>query len=235
MCLSKSFLNLEILGQRGQANWELSIFMGSICKTNVKKQFQFFRQIMLYSFLDLQEFKTQSPCSCSVIICSNLICGISLHFFCMCLTQLLLVLKLVLQLGQLNGFSPVWILIWVTISRLDFIAFGHIGQMYWLSTFKGTICICNESREERTSRIQIMIYSGMLQVKKALGVDTILYNNFLVNQSKVPFATTFRRESSRTFWAWVGLFSSVGSHMLIRNSWRSCNLITKRASVFLRA
>ena len=134
-------------------------------------KFQFFRQIMLYSFLDLQEFKTQSPCSRSVIICSNLICGISLHFFCMCLTQLLLVLKLVLQVGQLNGFSPVWILIWVTISRLDFIAFGHIGQMYWLSTFKGTICICNESREERTSRIQIMIYSGMLQVKKALGVQ----------------------------------------------------------------
>ena len=42
MCLSKSFLNLEILGQRGQANWELSIFMGSICKTNMKKRFQFF-------------------------------------------------------------------------------------------------------------------------------------------------------------------------------------------------
>ena len=118
------------------------------------------------------QFTIHSPCS--VIICSNLICGISLHFFCMCLTQLLLVLKLVLQLGQLNGFSPVWILIWVTISRLDFIAFGHIGQMYWLSTFKGTICICNKSREERTSRIQIMIYSGMLQVlkkNKALGVQ----------------------------------------------------------------
>ena len=42
MCLSKSFLNLEILGQRGQANWELSIFMGSICKTNMKYDFSFF-------------------------------------------------------------------------------------------------------------------------------------------------------------------------------------------------